>query len=77
MFLYTTIYKHLQHNRKVYIPVGHIYVIMELRDRIIRESIDNVIEPQEGEFVDSLGKKHETAMDMMRAEVKYMIFRKY
>jgi hypothetical protein len=50
---------------------------MELRDRIIREKIDNVIMPQDGEFVDSLGKKHETAMDMIRAEVKYITFRKY
>ncbi|UCD07370.1 MAG: hypothetical protein JSW41_00090 [Candidatus Aenigmatarchaeota archaeon] len=50
---------------------------MELRDRILKEKIGNVVEPEEGEFVDSMGKKHVTAMEMMRAELRYVLHRKF
>ncbi len=70
-------YKYLFYNRKIYIVVGQIYILMELRDRILKEKIGNVVEPEEGDFVDSMGKKHTTAMEMMRAELKYVLHRKF
>jgi hypothetical protein len=50
---------------------------MELRERVLKESIGSAVERQEGEFVDSLGRKHESAMDMVRAELRYVLHRKF
>jgi hypothetical protein len=50
---------------------------MDMREKVLREQIGNVTGPREGEFVDSMGRGHTTAMDLMRAEVRYMLHRKF
>lgn len=50
---------------------------MNLKDRIIREHLDSVTNPSGSEFVDSLGREHETASGLMRAEIRYMLRRKF
>ncbi len=50
---------------------------MELRERILRERIDNVVGPRGSGFVDSMGREHANAMDMVRAELRYVLHRKF
>lgn len=50
---------------------------MNLKDRIIREHLDSVTNPSDSEFVDSLGREHGNASELMRAEIRYMLRRKF
>lgn len=50
---------------------------MDMREKVLREQIDNVTGHPEGEFVDSMGRGHANAMDLMRAEIRYMLHRKF